>query len=214
MATDRMLAATAGSLYLLTFVTSFPALALKESFLRGDGAPSSALWGAALEIVLAFACVGTAVAIHPVGHTRSPALSLGFVAARTVEASTIMVGVLALLSITTVRAGSGSAAEAALVALHDWAFLLGPGLLPSVNALLLGTLLYRHRLVPRVIPLVGLIGAPLLAISFLGTLFGVVDQVSPIAGALALPIALWELSVGLWLLIKGFSTGVVDGHPG
>ncbi|HBY23000.1 MAG TPA: DUF4386 domain-containing protein, partial [Propionibacteriaceae bacterium] len=82
---------------------------------------------------------------------------------------------------------------------------LGPGLMPAVNALLLGSVLYQARLVPRLIPLLGLIGAPLLAASALGTLFGVLDQVSPVAGLAALPIALWEASVGVWLLVRGVS---------
>ena len=229
MLSNRTLAAVAGALYLLTFVTSFPALALKESYLRGDGGPLAAQWGAVLEILLALACIETAVFLYPIARKYSPALAIGFVASRVLEASTIVMGVLALLSVMTRReaeqmraeqmraeqmssgitaneAASVSDSESILVALHDWAFLLGPGLVPAVNALLLGTILYAARLVPRIIPLVGLIGAPLLAVSALGTILGVVDQVSPLAGLLALPIAFWELSLGLWLLFKGVST--------
>lgn len=224
MLSNRTLAAVAGVLYLLTFVTSFPALALKESYLRGDGGPLAAQWGAVLEILLALACIGTAVFLYPIARKSSPALAIGFVASRVLEASTIVMGVLVLLSVMTRReaeqmsteqmgsgitaseAASVSDSESILVALHDWAFLLGPGLIPAVNALLLGTILYAARLVPRIIPLVGLIGAPLLAVSALGTILGVVDQVSPLAGLLALPIAVWEFSLGVWLVIKGVNS--------
>ena len=85
----------------------------------------------------------------------------------------------------------------ALVAMYDWTFLLGPGLMPAVNALLLGSLMYRSGLVPRIIPLVGLIGAPLLLASDIAVLFGLWDQMSAARGIAAIPIALWEFSLGV-----------------
>lgn len=209
MTDQRMLARIAGALYLLTFATSIPALALKQPFLEGGGSAAAAQWAALLELVLALACIGTAVALYPVVRQRNEALALGFVASRTLEAAAVFAGVVSLLSVVSIRGagvvdgGAGSEALRMLTLMHDWAFLVGPGLMPAVNALLLGSLLYRYRLVPRVIPLVGLIGAPLLTISTLGALFGVLDQVSPLAGLLALPIALWEFSVGAWLLVRG-----------
>jgi len=75
--------------------------------------------------------------------------------------------------------------------------------------------LYRTRLVPRIIPLLGLIGAPMLAASSLATFFGAFGQVSPVAMVAALPIATWELSLGVWLVVKGFTTSPVaaPGEP-
>jgi hypothetical protein len=119
-----------------------------------------------------------------------------------------------LLAVVTLRqeyAGSGADAASltvtahALVDVRNWTFLFGPGLMPVFNAVLFGTLLYRSRLVPRVIPTVGLIGAPLLFAAFIACLFGAIDQVSATAFLLTLPIAAWELSVGLWMTFKGFS---------
>jgi hypothetical protein len=81
---------------------------------------------------------------------------------------------------------------------------MGPGLMPALNALLLGTLMYRSGLVPRLIPLIGLAGAPLLLASDLATLFGAFGQSSPAAFFLALPVAAWEFSLGVWLVVKGF----------
>lgn len=215
MSTHRTLAVITGGLYLLTFATSIPALALKHSFLHGEGTAAMLHWAVVLEIVMALACIGTAVAFYPVGRQVNPALALGFVTSRTLEASAVFTGILALLSIGTLRSSSAldgsGAADAALVAVHDWAFLIGPGLMPAVNALLFGTLLHRARLVPRIIPLVGMIGAPLLVLSASGTLFGVIDQVSPLAGIAALPIALWEFGIGVWLTTRGFNPSAVPG---
>lgn len=199
---DRRASLATGLLYLLTFVTSIPALALKApaiADLSVDGAATSLRVAGALEILLAFTCVGTAVAIYPVARRHSETAAIGFVASRTVEAGLVLLGVAAMLAL--LRQPNG-----ALAALHDWAFLLGPGLMPAVNALLLGSVLYRSRLVPRAIPIMGFVGGPLLALSATGSLFGVVDQVSAWAALLALPIAAWELSLGLWLTVKGFRT--------
>lgn len=206
MTPDRRLTLIAGILYLATFATSIPALAMKTPLLVKGTDPALAVGGGVLEIALAAACVGTAVALHPLLRRRSAALALGFVASRTVEATLILLGVIALLGLTRLPASAASAAPV-LAELHRWAFLLGPGLIPAANALLLGTILYRHRLVPRIIPLTGLLGAPLLAAAALASIAGVLDQVSPLAGLAALPIALWELAVGLWLTFRGIRTG-------
>jgi len=148
MSHTRRLAFVAGFLYLLTVVTSIPALALKDPVLADPAtaaAGATALhWAAGLEFVLALACIGTAVALFPVVRRVDEATALGFVGSRTLEASIIVMGVLAMLSVTV----AGPAAEA-LVGMHDWAFLVGPGTLPAVNALLLAPLLLRAGLVPR-----------------------------------------------------------------
>jgi ABC-type branched-subunit amino acid transport system permease subunit len=107
-------------------------------------------------------------------------------------------------------AATGAQADAlgvtgeALVALRQWTFLLGPGLIPGINALLLGYVMYRSRLVPRLIPTIGLVGAPLILVSATGTIFGAWDQLSAAGAVGALPIAAWELSLGVYLTVKGF----------
>jgi hypothetical protein len=128
------------------------------------------------------------------------------------EAAVIVVGVVSILAVVTLRQAGATGADAAslvttgraLVAIRDWTFLLGPSLVPGVSALLLGTLMYRSRLVPRLIPALGLIGGPLLISSAIGTMFGVNDAVSVWSGVALVPIFLWELSLGLWLTFKGF----------
>jgi len=195
-------ARVAGILYLVTFATSIPALAMKTPLLEHGTDPQLATWGAMLEIVLAFACVGTAIALLPITRRRTESLAVAFVVSRTLEASLILVGVMCVLTLATVH---GSAMDAALTALHGWTFLLGPAVMAAVNALLLGSALLRARLVPRVIPMIGLVGAPILLASSLGVILGAWTQTSPIAALAALPVAVWELSLGVWLTIKGVS---------
>lgn len=213
----RRTAAVAGALYIVTVLTSIPALLLKESALRepaelaDPGGATALLWAVLLELVLTAACIGTAVALYPVIRRQSEASAIGFVSARAVEGALILVGIIALLALVAVQRGAASAGagvqstvNAGLTAVHDAAFLLGPGLIPAASALLLGSALYRARLVPRIMPILGFVGAPLLVASMVATLFGGIDQVSPIAGLAALPIAAWEISLGVWLVAKGF----------
>ena len=138
--------------------------------------------------------------------------ALGFVAARVLEAVMIFSGVVSLLSLVTLRQDLGPAAGAnaaalvtagaAHVAIYKWTFLLSQSLMPGINALLLGSLMYRSRLVPRVIPIVGLIGAPFLICTVIATLFGAMKLGSPELAAV--PVAAWEFSLGVWLVVKGF----------
>jgi hypothetical protein len=211
----RKTALVAGGFYLVTFI-SIPTLALygavhSPDYVVGPGPDTGVLWGGLLEVIVALAGIGTAVALFPVVKRQNEGVALGFVAARVLEAAVIFVGVVSLLSVVTLRqdpAGADAAslvtAGKALVAIHDGTFLLGQGLIPGVNALLLGSLMYRSRLVPRIIPAMGLIGAPLLLASITATFFGVYDQVSVWSGLATIPIAAWELSLGLWLVLKGF----------
>ena len=217
----RRTALLAGVLYLLTFASSIPALLLlgpvldDPRYVLGPGADSRVLLGAALDVTNALACIGTAVVLVPVVRRRHEALALGFLASRVLEAAIILTGVLSVLAVVTLRQDLGGAtgpdADAlvvvarALVAVRDWTFLLGPGLAVA-NALLLGTALYRSRLVPRVIPLLGLVGAPLLLASNTATFFGLNDQLSPLSALAVVGIFLWELSLGVHLVARGFRT--------
>lgn len=219
-ARSRNTARIAGVLYLVTFVTSIPTLRLYEpirgnpDFVLGAGSHDSVLWGALLEVILALACVATAVTLFPVARLQSETAALGFVSSRVLEAGLILVGVVSVLSVVTLR-GDGAGADGpaatslvtagkALVAVHDWTFLLGQSLMPVANALCLGYVLLRSGLVPPIIPVVGLIGAPLLLISDIAVFCGVYAQGTLLAGLAALPIAIWEFALGGWLIVKGF----------
>ena len=219
MSSTRKTALVAGVFYLITFI-SIPTLALygpvknHRDWILSSGAHTGVLVGGFLEVIMALACIGTAVTLYPVLKRQNEGVALGFVAARVLEAGMIFIGVVSLLSLVTLRQDPGGAAganAAALVttgashvAVYNWTFLLGQSLMPGINALLLGSLLYRSRLVPRVIPVVGLIGAPLLIIAVIATLFR--GSVPPPSWAVlaALPVAAWELSLGVWLVVKGF----------
>jgi hypothetical protein len=217
MTSSRKISLVAGVFYLLTFV-SIPTLALygqvrAPNYIVGSGPDTSVMLGAVLEIIVALAGIGTAVALYSVIKKQNEGVALGFVGARVLEAAAIFAGVASLLTVVTLRrAGVGADGliiGQALVALYDRSFLVGQSLMPVMNALLLGSLLYRSRLVPRVLPLLGLIGAPLLLAGVAAVLFGLLERVSPLAAISAVPIALWEFSLGVWLVVKGFNASAI-----
>jgi hypothetical protein len=208
----RKTALVAGLLYLLTFV-SIPTLALYGSvhdpnYILGPGPDTAVLVGGVLEVIVALAGIGTAVVLYPVLKRQNEGAALGLVGSRVLEAAGILAGVACLLSIVSLRqtgAGTGALATGQMLAvLYDRIFLLSQSLMPVVNDLLLGFLLYQSRLVPRVLPLLAFIGAPLLLASDLAVLFGLVDRVSALPGIAALPVALFEFSLGVYLTVKGF----------
>ena len=171
----RKTALAAGLLYLATFIFSIPALAFYDGvlnnpdFVNGAGNSTGVLWGAIFEVITALTGIGTAVVLYRVLRRHGPSGAIGFVASRTLEAAMIFVGVVSVLGVYTLRqdfAGTDTAGLTttahSLIAIKDWTFLLGPGVMPAINALCFATVLYRSRMVPRIIPTIGLIGAPLL----------------------------------------------------
>jgi hypothetical protein len=212
MTSLRKYSLTAGLFYLLTFV-SIPTLALYRSvrsptFVAGPGPDTPVIVGVLLEMLVALAGIGTAVALYPVVKRQGEARAVGFVASRVLEAATIYVGIVSLMSIVTLRqAGRGTGALVAaqgLAAQYQWTFFFGQSFIPAVNGVLLASLLYQSRLVPRWLPVLGFIGAVLLVASWFAILIRIIPAISPAAAVAALPIAVWEFSLGVYLTIWGF----------
>ncbi len=215
----RGYARAGGIAYLITFAASIPAVLLlapilnDPSFIVAGTADTQVALGALLDVVNAIACIATAVAVFPVVRRQNESLALGFVTSRLMEAAIIMVGVVSLLAVVTMHqevAGTAVADAAslettgqALVAVRDWTFNFGPNVCAGINALLFGTLLYKSRLVPRIIPTLGLIGAPFLLAASVLAVFGVAE-VGSVWFIGVIPVAIWELSVGVWMTFKGF----------
>jgi hypothetical protein len=210
----RKIALTAGIFYLLTFV-SIPTLSLYSSihdpnYILGPGPDTNVFIGVILELIVALTGIGTAVALYPLLKKQNGSVALGLVGSRVLEAGTIFVGAAFLLSIVTLRQ-SGVGADAmvtgkAMVTLYDRIFMVGQGLIPAMNDLLLGYLLYKSRLVPRTLALIGIVGAPILVVGFIAVLLGLIGRLDSLAAITAVPVAIFEFSLGIWLVVKGFDT--------
>jgi hypothetical protein len=201
----------AGGFYLLTFI-SIPTLSLyaplrEANFLQNVGSTNGIVLGTVLEIVMALACIATAVVFYPVLKKQNQVLALGFVASRILEASLIFMGVgILLTALSLQKEGLGSSASLlvhTLVNLYDRIFLISQSFLPVVNGLLLGTLLFQSRLVPRWLPIIGILGAFLLLLGDGLVIFGTIGQHDPMTALFAVPIAFWEFSLGIYLLSSG-----------
>jgi hypothetical protein len=214
----RKTALVTGLLYLVTFVASIPAVFLlgplltDQGYVVGPGSDRQVGLGAVLDMVNAIACVGTAVAVFSVARLVHEGFALGFVTTRLMEAAIIAIGVVSLLAALTLRsegvppsdAGAAVVAGRSLVAVRDWTFLLGPTLMPALNALMFGSVLYRGRLLPRAIPAIGIIGAPVMIAFVIATMLGYSEQGSAFNGIAGAPFFVWELLAGLWMTFKGF----------
>jgi hypothetical protein len=207
-----------GWLFVATFVTSIPAYFIfyadvrdTPNLITGAGADptASVALGAVLEVFLIIANVGTAVVIYPILKRQSEIGAIGYVSARLVEQIFIAVGIISLLAFVLMRqegtAGTDSALGEVFVAIHARAFLIGPGFFAGVaNGLILGYLMYRSGLVPRGMAMLGLIGGPLVMASGIAIMFDVTEPGSPLQAIATIPEFVWELSLGIYCIVKGF----------
>ncbi|HEX6148127.1 DUF4386 domain-containing protein [Nocardioides sp.] len=223
----RKTALAVGVLFLITYVTSiaakfgfYPPLFEDAEYVDGAGSDTRVLWGAFAEMILIIANIGTAVFLYPILKRQHHGLALGFVTARVMESVFIAVGVLSVLTIVTMRQDFAGVADAdsaglatvghALVALQEWTFLLGPGFVVGVgNGLILGYLMYRSGLVPRRMAVLGLVGGSLIVLSGTAVMLGVIDAGSALHTLAVVPEFFWELSFGIYLIVKGFKPSPV-----
>jgi hypothetical protein len=210
----------AGVWFAITFIASIPALLLyspvlhHHDYILGAGADKRIALGAFLEIILAIANIGTAVVLFPILKRQSEAMSLGYVASRTLESTIIVAGLVSLMTVVTLRhdlAGTGvdsgtlTTAGRTLVGFHDWTFLLGPQFCAGFgNGMLLGYLMYKSGLVPRRMTFLGLIGGPLAFLAGTLVLFGVFKHQSGGQFLMTVPEIAWEASLTIYLIVKGF----------
>ena len=220
MSFTRKVSLITGVAFLITFAASIPAAFYfytpvldNAGYILGAGADTRIGWGAVLEVILVVANIATAVALYPVVKRQNEGLALGYVAARTFESAMIAVGLIAMLAVVTMRQElAGAAASAAssvglgqsLVAIHDWTFLLGPGMVGIWNGLLLGYLLYRSELVPKGMAALGMVAGTLLIASAVPIMLGVYEAGSAPQVIATAPEFVWELFLGIYLTFKGF----------
>jgi hypothetical protein len=224
----RRIATFTGWLWIVTFVTSIPARFIfyapvldEPNYVTGAGSAAWALLatGAVLEFILIIANVGTAVVPYPIHKRVNEAGAVAYVSARIVECVFIAIGIVSILAIATLRADAPSGTSAALgqglEAVYEWSFRLGPGFIVGVgNGLILGWLMYTSGLVPRRMAMLGLIGGPLIILAGILVIYDVIDAGGAIQGVMTIPEAFWELSLGIYLVVKGFRPSpILEGPP-
>jgi uncharacterized protein DUF4386 len=218
MTSYRKTALVGGILYLVTFIGAIGAAALvgpavtDPNYITGPGADQQVALGAIFELVNVFGLIGCGVALFSVIKKAHEGLAIGYLTTRLFEGAIITMGVVSLLAVTSLHqeaAAGGDAASLApvgrgLVEIRTWATVIG-GNMAAFNALMLGTALYKARLVPRAIPALGLIGAPILITWVIGTMLGLTGPGTLFHVVAVMPFFIWELALGIWLTFKGFN---------
>lgn len=227
MKANRNNAIAAGILFILAAVAAIagrilygPILTDPEYIIKGTAHETQILWGAFFEILTAFAVIGTPIALFPVLRKYNQSMAIATVSFRLLEGTMIIVGILSLLTIVTlshtftneVNTDNSSylLAGKTLLALQNWTFAFGPNIALGPSTFLTGFLLYRSKLVPRFISIMGMVGGPLILTCGVLVMFGVFPQVSLLGGLLAIPVFLYEMSLAIRLLSRGFNTMEVD----
>jgi hypothetical protein len=175
---------------------------------------SQVITGMLIEWIYALAVVGIIVTLYPILKKHNEALALAFSSLRFIEAICAILGSIALLTLLTVSqefvtagvpdASYFQAVGTAVLAIRDWAFMIGSGLIWSLSALILNYLLYQSKLVPRWLSGWGIAGAILSFITYLLQFFGI-----SLTEFLYLPIAVQEMVFAVWLIIKGFNSSAI-----
>lgn len=215
----RRIALYTGLFWVITYITSIPALLLFDpvindaNYIVGAGDDNRIFLGAFLELILIIANIGTALAPLAILRRQSERLAFGFLAARIMESVFIAVGILSVLAVVAMRQNGGGEDPASLViagkslvAIKDLTFMLGPGFVVGIgNGLIMGYLMYRSGLIPRGLAMLGLVGGPLICAAGVAMMFGVLELGSPMQMIVTIPEFIWELSLGIWLIAKGFN---------
>jgi len=180
--------------------------------------------GALFGFIMAVALAGVAIYAYPILKKRNESLGLGYVGARIVEGVFYIVDAISILLLLTLSRGfvKAGALDASyfqtlgelLSAVVDWS---GQGFGPLVwllGALMFYYLLYQSKLVPRSLSVWGLIGIALSLVAVLSAMFGLISPMSTNAILLHLPIAVQEMALAVWLIVKGFNPQEIKSKSG
>jgi hypothetical protein len=223
MRAHRKTAIVVGVLFILAAAAAIIGLALygpvlhdPDYIIKGSASETQVIWGAFLEIVLAFSVICISIIMYPMLKKYNEILALGYVCFRLLEATMIVVGIMSLLSIVTLsqefaksaasNVSSFLVAGKLLVVVHDWTFLFGPNVALGASTLMMSYVLYKSRLVPRFIAVLGLVGGPLIFTSAMFVMFGLYLQTSAWGAIFALPVFAYEMTLAVWLIAKGFNS--------
>ncbi|MBY0010523.1 DUF4386 domain-containing protein [Paenibacillus typhae] len=227
MTQDRRNGIIIGIFYIVAAVTSIIAVisyepVLSEQWYRAvaDGYQTKVLLGVINDLLLVLTAVGTAVMLFPYLRRWNEHLALAYLCFRFMEAVLIAIGVVSMLGLLQLsvhyEAGRLKSVDNLdglgymLQAFHRWTSMLGPNFMLGVNTVIYSYLLFRTGIVPRPLALFGMVTAVLVFIAGLLEMFGVVEPMSAVKGLIALPVGVYEMSLAVWLIVKGFDRGKLE----
>ena len=231
MHTNRRTATIVGVLFIMATVSAMlglfffypPILTGPDYLINGAAHANQVLLGALMELVLVCTAIGTAIGLFPVLRPYGERIALAHLCFRFLEAVVITIGIVAVLSLLTLSQDFVAAADpdasafhpsgTLLHAVYKWTSMLGPLFFLGINTLMYSSLLYKSRLVPRPLAVLGLTGATLVFGYAMLVMFGVAVPGSGPLILLALPIAAYEMILAGWLIVKGFNPRAIAAAP-
>jgi hypothetical protein len=194
MRTNRGIAIVVGVLFFAATISYAVGNALITSALKAPDVLSNPNFaqiriGVLLEFINSAAVVGIGVLLFLILRRYSEGMALGYAGSRIIESVLLLVGALSALLLLTLR-------------WHDLTFQMAMIAL-GVGSILLCYVLYKFRLVPRALSVLGFVGY--IAIFAYGLLEIFAQNIGFIGSVLFAPGAIFEIAFPLWLIVKGFN---------
>ena len=225
MSFNKSNAKITGWLFIIAAVSSIIGLKLYDPILSDNNFIVSAnnhynqiIFGAINELILVASATGTGIMLYPLLKRYNESMGIGYLSFRMLEAVFIIIG---LLSILTVLSISESYVDGAItdkanaqnlglsfISLHKWTFMLGPNFMLSINTFIYSFVFYKTKIIPSNLARLGLLASFLIMTAAILELFGVIQQISTWGILLALPIALYEMTLAIYLITKGTKAGI------
>lgn len=224
MMRDRRNARILGIFYILAAATSItavilygPVLSAQWQMAVADGSDTKVLIGVLNELSLMVTVIGTAVMLFPYVRLWNEHLALGYLCFRFMEAVFIGIGLVSILGLlelssyydTTNLASKTNFEPIGLLmqSIYRWTSMLGPNLMLGINTSLYSYLLYRTGYVPKPLAIFGMVTAGMVFLAGLLQMFEIIGPYSAVKGLMALPVGVYEMSLAVWLIVKGFQDG-------
>ncbi|TWI85755.1 uncharacterized protein DUF4386 [Lacibacter cauensis] len=173
------------------------------------------LSGAICELILAISAIGTGIMLYPYLKQYNESLGIGYLSFRVMEVVFIVTGTISILTVLSICHAYGTGVipdrmyahtiGSVFIDLHDWTFILGPNFMLAINTFIYSYVFLKTELVPKPLASFGIFASCLIMLAAIGELFGLFQQISIWGILLALPIAAYEISLAIRLIIKGFT---------
>ena len=190
-----------------------PILVHKNYVVSASSHSNQIIFGAINELILAASATGTGIMLFPLLKRYNESVAFGYISFRILEVVFIVIGTVSVLSALSISeyyvSGTISSNETAqyiiltLKSIHKWTFILGPNFMLAINTFLYSYAFFKLKAIPKNLTILGMLAAIFVMTAAMLELFGIIDQISFWGIMLAVPIALYEMTLATWLIIKG-----------
>lgn len=174
---------------------------------------SQIVFGAVNELILCVTATGTGIMLFPLLKRYNERMALGYLSFRLLEVVFIMIGTISVLTALAVSENYANGVirdkdnaqnlMLTFIYLHKWTFMLGPNFMLAINTFLYSYVFSKSNVVPKNLARLGISASLLIMLAAILEMFGVIQQISIWGILLALPVALYEMTLAIWLIVKG-----------